>query len=248
MKRASIGAALIVALAAASQSWASGPIANYAIIDKVVLEPQKDKPDHVQIWGTFVMAQDARGSSYSEPVHGYLYYEANKNNVDICRREWADMEKVAGTGQVIGFADTYSFGNLGKVRKGNEKAEKPDRFPLGNGVSTIGDNTNFGPIQKLRQFPSPKEPNEGDLVPPGTINLTVRNIADKNHAKAAYVFTVESPSGDKEVSGEIKAGAKETTWTPKRPLKKGVKYTWSVQAVDGKWKGPVATTSFVTKG
>src|SRR5205823_2234319 len=120
---------------------------------------------------------------YSEPVQGYYYFKADKGTEDICRKEWADMKKIAGTGQVIGFADTHNYETLVKVRKSNEKPEKPDSFPLGNGVVKIGDNSNFSPIKELRQIPTIKAPSEGDLVPPGEITLTVHNIADKNHAK-----------------------------------------------------------------
>ncbi len=246
MKRVIYFAGLLVALGLSAQAGASGPIGVYGIVEKVVLEPGKDKPDRAQIWGTFALAKDNR--LYSEPLHGYLYYKAEKGSEDICRKEWADLQKVAGTGQVIGFADSYFHDALGKVRKTNAKAESPDVFPLGNGVVKIGDNANFSPIQQLRQVPTIKEPSEGDLVPPGEITLTVRNILDKNHAKAAYVFTLESATGEKEVSKEIQPGAKETKWTPTKPLKKGAKYTWHVHGVEGNWKGPAMTATFLVKG
>jgi hypothetical protein len=42
---------------------ASGPIGVYALIDKVVFEPNDTAPDRVQIWGVFVLAdrQQSRG-------------------------------------------------------------------------------------------------------------------------------------------------------------------------------------------
>jgi hypothetical protein len=46
----------------------------------------------------------------------------------------------------------------------------------------------------------------------------------------------------------VDAGEKETTWTPSLKLKPGEKYTWRVRAMEGTWKGPVATSVFVVKG
>jgi len=246
MKRVIYFAGLLVAISLSAQARASGPIGVYGIVEKVTLEPNKEKPDRAQIWGTFVQAKDNR--SYAEPVHGYLYYKAEKGTEDTCRKEWADLQMVAGTGQIIGFANSYDVGALGKIRQNNEKRDAPDTFPLGNGVVKVGDNANFSPIKELRQVPTIKEPSEGDLVPPGEITLTVRNILDKNHAKATYVFTLESATGEKEVSKEIQPGAKETKWTPTKPLKKGAKYTWHVHAVEGNWKGPAVTATFLVKG
>jgi hypothetical protein len=77
--------------------------------------------------------------------------------------------------------------------------------------------------------------------------LVARNIVDKKHAKAAYVFEIEGSDGGKETSKEVDAGDKETKWTPKMELKGGEKYTWRVYAVDGTWKGPTATAKFETK-
>ncbi len=165
----------------------------------------------------------------------------------MCRKEWNDLKKAAGTPQVIAFGSRYELANIGKVRKANEKPDSPDTYPLANGLAKVEDNADYIPIGKLLALPSPKMPAEGDLVPPGEITLVVRNNVDKKHAKAKYVFELEGKSGDKE-EATVEAGDKETKWTPKMKLKGGEKYTWRVKATEGDWKGPVATSTFVTKG
>ena len=82
---------------------------------------------------------------------------------------------------------------------------------------------------------------------PGKVTLVARNILDKSHPKATYEFEVENSLGEKEVSPGIAADQKETKWSPRMEAKAGQKYTWCVRAVDGSWKGPVATSSFEGK-
>jgi hypothetical protein len=247
MKTFACVAGLTVVMVLAAEAQASGPIGVYAIIGKVEVEPQKDKPDRIQLWGTFVLA--VKDNKYSKPTQGYLYYQAEKGTEDICKKEWADMKKLAGTNQIVGFANSYDADSLGKVRKENEKAESPDAFPLGNGLSKIGERSNLPPVTMLRTLARPKDPSDGCIVPPGDITLIARNILDKEHAKAVYMFEIENAKGgDKESSKEVKAGDKETKWTPKSALKAGQDYVWRVWAVDGKWTGPVATATIQVKG
>jgi hypothetical protein len=239
-----LGTAFLVGTAARASDYIGG----YLMVDKVILEPA-DSPTKIQIWGSFALASEPKGDNYNDPVRGYLYYQAPSGKEDVCRKEWSDMKKAAGTGQVIGFASRYDLKALGKVRKANEKPETPDTYPLANGLTKGADydDQDYLPFSKLRSLPAPQIPAEGDLVPKGEITLVVRNIADKKRAKTKYVFELEGASGDKE-EATIDAGDKETKWTPKLKLKGNDKYTWRVRAVEGDWKGPVATASFITKG
>ena len=88
---------------------------------------------------------------------------------------------------------------------------------------------------------------EGAVIDAGKVTLRTRNIRGKQHADAKYIFEIENAKGDMEKSEPIAAGDKETKWTPKMEVKAGQKYTWRVKAVDGKWTGPVADTSFKGK-
>jgi hypothetical protein len=240
---------LAAALAAGGAARASDPIGGYLIVDKVVLDSAK-APTTIQIWGSIALATEERGQAYATPVRGYLYYKAASGKEAVCRKEWSDLKKAAGTAQVIGFASSSDPAALGKVRKANEKPREPDVYPLGTGLVKVDEASershNWTPIRNLLALPAPKVPGEGSLVPRGEITLVTRNIPDKKRTGVKYVFELESDSGDKE-KGTVEAGKKETKWTPKLKLKAGEKYTWRVQATQDSWKGPVVTSSFVVK-
>jgi hypothetical protein len=238
--------ALATALVLGGAARASDPIGGYVIVDKVVLDPA-DAPTTIQIWGSFALATQPGGRAYGDPARGYMYFKIPTGKEDVCRKEWADLKKAAGTGQIIGFGSSYEFKKLGTVRKAAEKPETPDNYPLGNGLVKFNDDTDIAPDRGLRSLPAPQTPADGDLVPPGEITLVVRNIADKTRTKLKYVFELEGSSGDKE-EGTVEAGDKTTKWTPKLKLKAGEKYTWRVKATEGDWKGTVATSGFTVKG
>jgi hypothetical protein len=250
MKHLAFLAGVIVVLGFATELRASGPIGVHAIVEKVTVEENNAGTPRVQIAGIFSLAAktDSGDRDYSRPQRGYLYLEVGKKDAqDICRKEWADLDKVAGTGQPVGFGDSHEVRDIVRIRKENEKAEKPDVFPLGNGVVKIRDNADFAPVKDLVAFPAQIDPSDNCVVPKGKATLTVRNIPDKKHAKATYVFEIEAAGGDKEKSQPIEAGDKVTKWTPKMELKGGTKYTWRVHAVDDKWEGPVSSAVIETK-
>jgi hypothetical protein len=237
--------ALAAVLLAATTARASDPIGGYAIVDRVALD-SNDAPTTIQIWGSFSLATSRGGNSYSNPERGYLFYKVPAGKETVCRKEWNDLKKAAGAGQVIGFGSSYELNALGKVRKANEKPEAPDVYPVANGLVKVPENAGYGPILNLRALPAPVTPGDGDLVPPGEITLVVRNILDKTHPKARYVFELEGGGVKEETT--VPAGEKETKWTPKTPLKAGEKYTWKVRAAEGSWKGPEVTSAIVVKG
>jgi hypothetical protein len=249
MKRITCLAAMLAIVGLATTARASGPIGVYAIVEKVAVEENSSGAPRVQISGIFSLATktDDGDRGYTSPQRGYLYLEAGKNAQDISRKEWADLEKVAGTGQPVGFGDSHEVRDVVRIRRENEKAEKPDTFPLGNGVVKIRDNADFAPVKDLLAFPAQVDPSDNCVVPKGKATLTVRNIPDKKHAKASYVFEIEGAGGEKEKSQPIEAGDKVTKWTPKMELKGGAKYTWRVHAVDDKWEGPVSSAIIETK-
>ena len=113
---------------------ASGPIAVYALVDKVALEPNADKPERIRISGVFITAEE-RSDVYSAPQSGYLYFGLPRGNEELARREWADLKSVAGTRQVVGLGS--SWGAKVRVRKPDEEAKSPDDYPMGNGLIKI---------------------------------------------------------------------------------------------------------------
>ena len=60
---------------AAVQVRASGPISIYAIVEKVVFEPNDRAPERVQVWGVFSVVETGNpgtyGQAYSQPERGY---------------------------------------------------------------------------------------------------------------------------------------------------------------------------------
>lgn len=127
-----LGAALGVAAAAAGASF---PVGIYAIVDKVVIEPSATEPQRIQIWGNFAVWDDS-GSGYRSPAQGYLYFTCPKEQVAICRNEWADLRAIAGKDETVGFGSRSLL--AGRVRQNNEAASAPDTYPIQFGVIKMG--------------------------------------------------------------------------------------------------------------
>ena len=92
-----VGAVVLLGVGAAR---ASDPVGVYALVDKVILEPNGEAAQRVQVWGAFSVANGA-GETYAAPVRGYLYFTVAQGKEDVCRREWNDLKKVAGTVQAV---------------------------------------------------------------------------------------------------------------------------------------------------
>jgi len=114
---------------------ASGPTAVYALIDKVTLEPNADRPQRIVIYGVFTTAENV-GNMYSEPQRGYLCFTLPTQNSELALREWSDLKSVAGTRQVVAFGSGW----MGKVRvrkASAEAANDPDPYTLNFGVKKL---------------------------------------------------------------------------------------------------------------
>lgn len=248
MKRMAWVGAAAVALCCGVQARASGPIAVYAVIEKVVLGPSAKAPVHAQVWGTFMVAKGSTGRAFRGPVYGFFYYAAPSGKEDVCRKEWADLKKMAGTGKVVGFGERGTLADVGRLRGHGEEAKEPDPYPLHFGLIRLGGAPNWSPVKELLNAPAPYDPTEGALVPSGKITLTARKVLAKDRASASYQFELVSPDGAHDESPIVKAGKTDVKWSPKTALKPGGKYIWRVWAVEGKWTGPMAETRFVVKG
>ena len=236
---------LVVAfLTLAATARASDPVGIYALVEKVVLEPE-DKPERVQVWGVFQLARKNSNIEYQQPAYGYLYYTLEAGKEKEARIEWADLKKIAGTGQEVAFAGRYE--PLGTVRKAATKPEKPDAYPIADGIHKLSADSDRA--MGLRSLALPSEPKDGGDVPDGKVVLRAHGIADKGREKVRYVFEISNAAGDKETSQPVEAGerANIASWTPKMAVKGGEEYTWRVWAVAGDWKGPVLTATFKGK-
>jgi len=114
---------------------ASDFVGVYAVIDKVVLEPSDSAPERVQIRGAFAFSDGKRGSGYGDAQRGYLYYSCPPAQLAVCRREWADLQTVAGKDIGVGFGGRYVAN--GRIRKADEPAASPDVYPIERGVTRL---------------------------------------------------------------------------------------------------------------
>jgi hypothetical protein len=130
--------ALAALFLAAVGARASDPVGIYARIDKVVQEPKDGTPERIQVWGIFVLVSNS-GRNHSAPARGYMYFEATRGQEEVCRREWADLKKVAGTEQVVAFGSSRA--PTGSVRKSGPKAETAtplDEAKLNDLIAALG--------------------------------------------------------------------------------------------------------------
>ena len=117
---------------------ASDPVGCYAIIEKVVLEPNDAKATAVQIWGAFALSTaPGSGNTYQPPQKGYLYYTCPAGKDATCLAEWSDLKKLAGKGEIVGFGDRYGKTTT-RVRPAAEKVASPDVYPINIGLVKMG--------------------------------------------------------------------------------------------------------------
>jgi hypothetical protein len=114
---------------------ASDFVGVYAVIEKVVLEPSEAAPERIQIRGAFALSDGKRGSGYGEAQRGYLYYSCPAAQLATCRREWADLQSVAGKNIGVGFGGRYLA--TGRIRKTDEAPASPDVYPIERGITRL---------------------------------------------------------------------------------------------------------------
>jgi hypothetical protein len=132
---------------------ASDPAGVYALIDKVVFEPNEANPAAVQIWGVFSLAVPRSsdgtqskpagsfgaantGDVYGAVQKGYLYLQCVKGKETTCRNEWADLKSLAGKREIAGFGSRW--GSHMTVRKATDPPATPDEYVSNIGVVKLG--------------------------------------------------------------------------------------------------------------
>ena len=150
MKKATLfSAALAVCVASAVAPRASDRMAVYAKVDKVILEPSTGEPAAIQVWGVFSVAQAGNPNDYQPAARGYLYYRL-PSRVDLARREWADLQSVAGSGDIVAFGSRWE--GVPRVRPRNDKPSNPDLYTLNAGLTKVRGNNQYAPIRALLGF------------------------------------------------------------------------------------------------
>src|SRR6266699_332525 len=94
MKTAKVILVVGVLLFAAADLVASGPVGIYAIIEKVIFEPNDQAPERIQIWGAFAVVDGGltQPGATSKPLRGYLYFKLpNGSARSVAKMEWADL-------------------------------------------------------------------------------------------------------------------------------------------------------------
>jgi hypothetical protein len=130
----------------------SDPTGIYARVDKVVLEPNATAPERIQIWGAFALASKGDRNTYDPAQRGYLYFSCKPGQTEICRKEWADLKAIAGTGQVVGFGSRDE--PRPHVRKAEEKVAEPNEYPVNYGLVKMGDrHSEYPPVRELKSLP-----------------------------------------------------------------------------------------------
>jgi len=124
---------------------ASGPAGCYAIVDRIVVEPNESAPKRIQVWGLFSMTDGKSGNAYLAPQAGYLYFELQPSVEKQTIAEWADLKKVAGTESVIAFGERYGWN--GRIRKASDKVASPDTYPSYNGITRVVTGRGLGSIE-----------------------------------------------------------------------------------------------------
>lgn len=127
--------------------------ANYALVDRVVLEPNANQPERIQIWGVFAMGEPD-DYSYAAPQRGYLYFvhSPDRGDGERVRDQWDGWGSAAGTRQVVGFFTFYHRNVSIRVRAIDERPDAPDLYTLHKDASTVRSDTAYAPIVALRAF------------------------------------------------------------------------------------------------
>lgn len=133
MKSISLLALVLIISSCASVARASGPVAVYGLIDQVVIEPNSQNPQRIRIYGVFVTAEQP-SYTYGAPRRGMLYLSLGKSP-EQAKKEWADLQSVAGTRQIVGFGGAWA--GAPQIRDPKDNSPYADEYILNTGVVKV---------------------------------------------------------------------------------------------------------------
>ena len=148
-RRGLIGRTILTLALTAVPAHASDPMALYARVDKVIVEPTSGAQT-IQIFGVFALAKPDDRNDYLAPARGYLYFTV-KDNPIAARAEWADLQRLAGTGQVVSLGSRYEL--KPRLRPLDEKPVNPDPYVVSIGLMRSRDDSGNPPVRALRAVP-----------------------------------------------------------------------------------------------
>jgi hypothetical protein len=152
MKAIRMAGAAALAAACVVAVNASGPIAVYARVDKVAIDPSPETPGTIQIWGVFSAAKGQRLNEYLPAARGYLYYKlpSNPEYRKVALSEWNDLKGLAGSKDVVAFGS--QFAGAPTVRKADERPQSPDEYSLNFGIRKMSEQTSAPPVRAILDF------------------------------------------------------------------------------------------------
>lgn len=126
---------------------------NYALVDRVVLEPNRTQPERIEIWGVFAIGKpDAY--SYAPPERGYLFYTLppDPRRAEKVLGQWNDWVGAAAKRQVVFFLTFDPPEWKTRVRPVDEKPVAPVPYDVGLYASLISPDTLYAPVRALLGF------------------------------------------------------------------------------------------------
>ena len=149
--RSSLITALFFLALAATPAFAKNvSVGIYAVVDEVTFEPQGSAPNLVRISGVFVVPVPISSGLYRPPQRGYLYFRLRPGMEQAIRKDWSQLKAVAGTGQVVGFAQYWvwvppnpndrlsnMYHSLEARVRTEEDVAPPDEYPIPNAKGIV---------------------------------------------------------------------------------------------------------------
>jgi hypothetical protein len=157
-------AKIVVALClfAIASVAASGRISVYAVIEKVVFEPNEANAERIQLWGAFAFVgkemfnASVPREATSDPLRGYMYFSlppGSPDQIKVVRTEWSDLNALAGTGQGVSFGQWTYIGAM------EAKGPSGGVFVGAGAPLTMfvaGPSGALTPLQSMRRLPTPE--------------------------------------------------------------------------------------------
>ena len=153
----------VVISAAAANLIASGPVGIYAILDKVIFEPNDNAPERIQLWGAFKYVEGGlqRPGNTSLTQRGYLYFKLPSGSQQpAAKSEWRDLKAIAGTGQAVGFGDWFYTGGFNpadvrtdaRIRPASEMPANPGNYNTNAGIVKLAEaGSHADVVKQLRE-------------------------------------------------------------------------------------------------
>jgi len=139
---------LLVLMAGAGLAQASDFTGVYARIDRVVLAPNAEAPETIQVFGVFALAKPNDRNDYLPAERGYLYFRLGGNR-EAALKEWADLKEVAGTAQIVAFGIR---GQTQRLRKTDERPADPDQYFTNVGLQKVRARDDYAPVRDVLDF------------------------------------------------------------------------------------------------